>query len=166
MFKLSPRMQFIFDHLQPGQPVWDFCCDHGYLGLSAYRSGLFPEIYFVDQVDSIIENLRARFQRSHLRPELPANVQFFSCPGEAVPKEVRGTLVIAGVGAHTIFDILHGLHTKNLLKATRLVLMPQKDEEKLIIFLKMNDDFGYSLKNPPESVSERGRLRKCFIYER
>lgn len=166
MFKLSPRMQFIFHHLQPGQPVWDFCCDHGYLGLSAYRSGLFPEVYFVDQVESIVKKLRERFERSHLRPEILADAQFFCCPGEAVEKEVRGTVVIAGVGAHTTFKILQGLHTKNLLHATRLVLLPQKDEEKLRALLEENADFGYSLKQPLTSVSERGRLRQCFIYER
>lgn len=165
VFKLSPRMQFIFDHLQPGQPVWDFCCDHGYLGFSAYRSGLFPAIYFVDQVEPIVEKLRARFQQIHSRPEIISTVKFLTCPGEDVMEEVTGTLVIAGVGAHTIFDILQGLHAKNFLKASRLVLVPQKDEEKLLEYLQEKAYFGYSQSLPTGLITERGRVRKCYIYD-
>lgn len=65
MLKLSRRMQYVYDHLLTGSPVWDFCCDHGYLGLNAYSSGDFPQIHFVDQVPHIIEKLESRFRKDY-----------------------------------------------------------------------------------------------------
>lgn len=159
-------MQLIYDLLMPGEPVWDFCCDHGYLGLNAYESGLFPEIYFVDQVEHIIARLQKRFDTKYYREESPVQAHFLSQPGEGVERPLRGTVVIAGVGAHTIFKIICGVHGKGLLQARRLILCPQRDEEKLIEFFLSERNFGYQLSDEHYEVEERGRLRKLLIFNR
>ncbi|WP_374077803.1 tRNA (adenine(22)-N(1))-methyltransferase TrmK [Bdellovibrio bacteriovorus] len=166
MFKLSPRMQLIYDLLLPGKPVWDFCCDHGYLGLNAYESGLFPEVYFVDKVEQIIARLKKRFDEEYYRAESPSQAYFFSQMGERVEQPLRGSIVIAGVGAFTIFKILQEMNKKGLLHAERLILCPQRDEEKLREFFLQNHNFGYRLCNEHYEVEERGRTRKLLIFDK
>lgn len=158
-------MQLIYDQLIPGKPVWDFCCDHGYMGLNAYESGLFPEVHFVDQVPHIIENLRERFLREYFRAEASVTAAFHSQRGEDLQQEVHGSVVIAGVGAFTIFKIIENMHAKELLRAQKLILGPQKDEEKLFQLMQEQQFFGYQFCNEHYTVLERGRLRKLLIFE-
>lgn len=159
-------MQTIFDHLLPGKPVWDFCCDHGYMGLNAYESGLFPEVYFVDQVPHIMAQLEQRFQAEYYRPEGTSKAHFLSHAGEDVAQELCGSVVIAGVGAYTIFKIIQGLTEKELLKADRLILGPQRDEEKLLKLLHELPHFHYSMPSQELSLLERGRVRKLLIFDK
>lgn len=166
MHKLTPRMQLIYDHLIPGEPVWDLCCDHGYMGLNAYESGLFPEVSFVDQVAPIVQRLEQRFKQYYLNSKSSVTVRFFSLPGEELPTEIKGTLVIAGVGAHTIFKIVQALHGRSFLQASKMIFVPQKDDEKLLELLQAEENMGYRYCNEHYMVLERGRVRKLLIFSR
>lgn len=166
MLKLSPRMQLIYEHLIPGQPVWDLCCDHGYLGLNAYESGAFPRVYFVDQVPEIIQRLQETFRRQFPQDSVTSRAQFVALAGEALTADVTGTLVIAGVGAHTIINIVQTLHSKDLLKADKLILAPQKDEQKLLKFMAEQVPSTYQICNEHYNIIERGRTRKLLIFTR
>ncbi|WP_253720917.1 tRNA (adenine(22)-N(1))-methyltransferase TrmK [Bdellovibrio bacteriovorus] len=166
MYKLPLRMQLIFDQLLPGQPVWDFCCDHGILGISAYRSGLFPEVYFVDQVAHIMDRLRARFSEKHFDELSTSRAEFFTSAGEDLDTVLKGTVVIAGVGTHTIFKILNSLHQKELLQAQRVILCPQNYEDKLVGFLSEIPHFQYEFCNEHYEFVERGRARKLLILHK
>lgn len=159
-------MQLVYDHLIPGKPVWDFCCDHGYLGLRAYESGRFSEVYFVDQVRHIIEQLKQRFEQHHLSDELEAKVHFLPHAGEELLMAVHGTVVITGVGPHTILRILSSLSQRKLLQADRLILSPHGDTGKLLQSLAENPDFHYEVGNQDCKVEERGRIRKLLILHR
>lgn len=166
MFQLPPRLQFIHDNLIPGEPVWDFCCDHGFVGLSAYKSGKFPEIYFVDQVSSIMEKLSRRFDEKFYRVEQNTQVRFLTLPGEEVKDVLKGTVVIAGVGGIAIHKIVKNLHEQSLLKATRLILGPQRDEQKLEEMLCQMLDSDYKICNVDYRIEERGRTRKLLIFNK
>lgn len=157
-------MQLIYDHLIPGAPVWDFCCDHGYMGLNAYESGAFPEVYFVDQIKHIIAQLEERFQREYFRAESSSRAYFLPQPGEDVEADIRGTVVIAGVGAHTIFKIISSLHKKGALRAHKLILVPQRDEEKLVELMNEKLCPEYKPCNEHYRIVERGRSRKVLIF--
>ncbi|KHD89906.1 MAG: SAM-dependent methyltransferase [Bdellovibrio sp. ArHS] len=159
-------MQLIFDQLLPGQPVWDFCCDHGILGISAYRSGLFPEVYFVDQVASIMDRLRQRFQEKHFDEDSSSRAEFLTSAGEDLDAALKGSVVIAGVGTHTIIKILHTLHSKGLLQADRLILCPQNYEDKLLHFLSETPSFASMFGNQHYQFVERGRVRKMLILDK
>lgn len=166
MRRLSTRLQFIYNHLLPGFPVWDFCCDHGYLGLNAFESGAFPCVYFVDQVTEIIEQLQNRFKLEYSQLQTPSQAHFIACSGENLSQEVEGNLVVSGVGAFTIFDIIQSIYSRQLLMAERLILVPQRDEEKLVHFLnelpKFNDIFALE----QFDVMERARCKKVLVYSR
>lgn len=159
-------MQLIYDHLLPGKPVWDFCCDHGYLGLNAYESGLFSEVHFVDQVPHIVANLQRRFEAEYWRKDNPTRVVFHAHSGAEVRFVPSGTVVIAGVGAYTIAQILKALGQRGAVQADRLILGPQRDEEKLC-FLLQNDAFAMGFCEPWWlSIEERGRNRKLLIFDK
>lgn len=159
-------MQSIYDLLLPGKPVWDLCCDHGYMGLNAYKSGSFTEVYFVDQVEHIIARLKERFEEEHYRAESPSQAYFLPLRGEDVDRPLKGSVVIAGVGAFTIFKIVQSLHTKGLLQAHRLILCPQRDDQKLKEFFHEEQNFGYTFCNEHGDVLERGRVRKLLIFDK
>lgn len=166
MFKLSPRMQLIYDQLLPGKPVWDLCCDHGYMGLNAYESGDFPAVYFVDQVGPIVQQLKERFKEKHLDPKSTIQTFFLSESAENLQIHLEGNVVIAGVGSFTIIKILRVLFTKGFLKAERLILCPQDGPEKLLHGLFDLSDFDYEICNEDCKVEERGRIRKLLILKR
>lgn len=123
--KLSARLQAIYQEMLVEEDVWDFCCDHGYLGLSAFESGNFKQIHFVDQAKHLIARLRAKYQL------LSDDLYFWDCAGEKISEVVKGNLVIAGVGASTAVEILKGLIESNLLEAKCILISPHKDEEDL-----------------------------------
>lgn len=156
---LSHRLQLIFEQLLPGEPVWDLCCDHGKLGRQALSSGLFPRVCFVDSAAHLVERVRARLSFEG-RTE---SASFFGIPAEQLTEPLSGTVVAAGVGAHTLMDILQGQEKSSAL---RFVLGPQKDEEKLKIWLLADPNFSrrYGLKCQ-FSVKERGRDRQILIYD-
>lgn len=163
--KLSNRLQFIYENLLPGLPVWDFCCDHGYLGVEALKSGRFPKVYFVDQVPHIVSDIekvvRAKF------PEHISRAHFIAAKGESINEDVHGNIIIAGVGAFAIFKILQSLTTQNLLHAHRLILCPQRDEGKFITLLKdSGEDFAarFSLSGAT-LIDERGRSRTVYVFD-
>lgn len=145
--------------------MWDVCCDHGYLGLHAYQSKLFPAVNFVDQVPEIIERLKSRFEKEIRNPDNKTCMTFTSLSAEHLTSELTGNLVIAGVGSYTIFQILQSLHAQKRLKADRLILCPQNDvvssEE-----IKKLPDFSYRQNQEIYSVMEKNRLRKVFVFDR
>jgi tRNA (adenine22-N1)-methyltransferase len=168
MPRLSSRLQLLASQLLPKLPVWDFCCDHGYLGLFAALNGQHPEVHFVDQVPSIIKKLEVDCQEG--RYPLPENTQcfFWSQPGESISVPVTGTVVIAGVGAFPLMRILEVLQTRGFLQAQRLILSPHNSEEKLLASLDKGTgvflDF-YRLKTILSAL-ENSRSRQVWVFDR
>lgn len=163
--KLPNRLQFIYENLLPEKPVWDFCCDHGYLGVQALKSGLFPKVCFVDQVPHIIQNIESVVNQKF--SEFRTRAHFFASPGEEVDEVVEGSVVVAGVGAFAIFKILRALEDRNLLNASRLILCPQRDEEKFLTMLRdLGEDFNarFSLSGAT-LLEERARSRIVYIFD-
>lgn len=165
MTRLSDRLQIVYENLLPGLDVWDFCCDHGYLGGVAYKSGQFKNIYFVDPIASIMQKLEENFTRFLLKPEGPSTAYFKTQTGETITEPVRGTACILGVGAFVIYDILNGLAAKELLQAQRLILGPHRDSDKLLTMIKNNSLLGRYALTSQKEVIENGRTREFFIFD-
>lgn len=163
--RLSERLQIVFQNLNPKHDVWDFCCDHGYLGGAAYKSQNFSNIYFVDQVDSIIERLKLRFQKFVYFEESLSKAYFICQSGQAIHQKVTGTLSITGVGGVTIFEILSGLARNKNLMAERLILGPHRDNEKLLKLISDEPDLKKYQLLKIESLVERQRARDIYIFD-
>ena len=159
-------MQIIYNQLLPGKPVWDLCCDHGYLGIRAYLSGNFSVVYFVDKVPEIIKSLELKFRQIYENSDGASSARFQAKAGEDINEAVQGTLVIAGVGAHTILKILQNLHLKQLLHAEKLILAPQRHESWLLDSMTENENFRDFAMVESIDILERGRLRKLLIFKR
>lgn len=164
--KISDRLRVVYDNLLVGKDVWDFCCDHGYLGVAAYKSRKFADVFFVDQVDSIIAKLKNNFN-TFVHDDLnPSQVHFILERGELINRDVGGTVCISGVGAFVIYDILCGLAKKKFLSAERLILGPHRDTEKLIKMLANEENLkNYELSRICE-VTENERKRSLLIFDR
>ncbi len=163
--RLSLRLQTIFDHLNPRQDVWDFCCDHGYLGGAAYKSQKFANIYFVDQVESIIQKLKTRFDQFVFSENSPSQAYFLCQSGESLTQEITGTISITGVGGLTIYTILSELSQQNNLKAERLILGPHRDNEKLLKLISVDANLNNYYLKKTTTVIEDGRNRDIFIFD-
>lgn len=165
MTRLSDRLQIVYTNLLPHMDVWDFCCDHGYLGGAAYKSGVFGNIYFVDPIPSIIRKLEENFQKFLFKEESKSIVYFKMQNGETIDEPVRGTACILGVGAFIIYDILSGLASKELLQAQRLILGPHRDGDKLLTMIKNNSFLDRYVLTSKKEVIENGRTREFFIFD-
>lgn len=162
---LSIRLQLVYDHLLADEDVWDFCCDHGYLGGAAYKSKNFKDVYFVDPVPSIMDNLKNRFQTFVFSADNKSNAHFLVQKGETVTQVVKGNVCIVGVGGLMICDILKSLAENNLLQAKRLILGPHRDSEKLVEMIEKNDLFKKYKLIKKKDVMENGRKRDFFIFD-
>ena len=157
---LSPKLQIILENLIPAEDVWDFCCDHGYLGWAALESQKFEDVFFVDQVPHIIEKLEQKVVPLDFRKK----AHFRAVPAQCLQEPVKGTVVIAGVGAYTAFEIIETLWKKDLLKARRLIVSPQRDDEKLSSWMhSLGEEFNhrYSLTNKQHVLEGR---RALWVY--
>ncbi|WP_413288810.1 tRNA (adenine(22)-N(1))-methyltransferase TrmK [Bdellovibrio sp. HCB337] len=163
---LSERLQLIYENLLPEKAVWDFCCDHGYLGVEALKSRRFSEVYFVDQVPHIIQGLEKTVREKF--SEVSSQAHFKISKGEEVDCPVTGNVVIAGVGAFAIFKIIKSLFNKNFLQAERLILCPQRDEQKFMDLLSaLGASFTDTYSIHQEIVcTERRRQRHIYIVQR
>jgi len=151
---LSPRLQFIYDQLLPEQDVWDLCCDHGYLGIVALKSKRFRNIHFVDQAQHLVLALQAKWGHE-------AAAYFYPHSAQTILTAMNGNIVIAGVGASKIIEILAGLSQQQDFRSCRLILVPHKDEEQLESMLEP-----YLIKfrlDQRLSVQEGPRVRRVFV---
>ena len=168
MPSLSPRIQLFADFLIPNEPVWDFCCDHGYLGIWAGLSGAFPEVHFVDRVPQIIQKLKHDIQRE--RYPMPDKPLFYFWPqdGGSIPQVVEGTVVIAGVGAFPLMQILEKLISTDKLQAKRLILSPHSSIERMTsaITQESGQFFGKYYLETQLIAPDRNTPRKVWIFDR
>lgn len=164
--KISERLKLVYENLVVGEDVWDFCCDHGYLGGAAYKSRQFGDIYFVDQISSIIQKVKTRFETYVYQKDHPSTAHFILQSGQNVDRKITGTACITGVGALVINDILSGLANNQNLQAKRLILGPHRDVEKLLLMIQNNKNLvGYQLSSKKE-VLENSRNRIFYIFDR
>lgn len=181
---LSPKLQLIYENLLPGEDLWDLCCDHGYLGQVALASNEFNQVFFVDQVPHIIEKLEARLRKESpksfdLDASEPSEVEaslikqtyllsrkahFRNVPAELLQESLFGNVVIAGVGAYTAFAIVKSLWERQFLQAKRLILSPQRDDEKFLRWLsEMDDNFNHRYQLKSQQSVREGR-RPLWVY--
>lgn len=162
---LSIRLQLVYDHLIPDEDVWDFCCDHGYLGGAAYKSLNFKDVYFVDPVPSIMENLKKRFDTFVYNKASRYQAHFLIQKGESISTVVQGNVCIVGVGGLMICEILKSLASQNLLEARRLILGPHRDAEKITDLIAQDELFKKYKLIQKKDVMENGRKREFFIFD-
>ncbi|MBY0414584.1 MAG: class I SAM-dependent methyltransferase [Bdellovibrionales bacterium] len=147
----------------PGIPYWDICCDHGYVGIKALRSELFPEVHFVDQVPHIMDRLQLLIDEAP-RPFLrPYYLHLKS--GQDIECDLYGNVLVAGVGGLTIRLILEKLMQEKKLKSQRLLLSPHTDEKVLVNFVEsklFQEQYVFIKKI---DIPEGKRTRPLYVFD-
>lgn len=154
MRPLSPRLKLILELGLADHDFWDVCCDHGYLGEHALASGRFHKVYFVDQVPHIISSIQMRLGTGE--PSCMA------MPAEDINVPLRGTVVLSGIGGHTIIKILKCWQQHGVLHAKRLLLNPLTHVEELQQFL---EDWPHYRERSAQHVMEGPRRREIIILD-
>ncbi len=156
---MKARLRLLYSYLRLGWPVWDFGCDHGYLGETAGRSGSFPEIYFVDRVRRVINHLQERLtDESSDFPDCPTH--FMAVDATANSLSPVGNLVIAGMGGLMVINILRQQIPQPRPDA-RLILCPNKDAELVREYLQQ---IGWKLVDDT-LVVEHNKFREIIVCE-
>ena len=95
---LSTRLQIIYDRILPGHPLWDIGCDHGYVGLRAFSSGLCSEVHLVDRALPAIDHLRDQIAERWPNGSGKGLRIWHSDAEHDVLPVAHGTVVMAGMG--------------------------------------------------------------------
>ena len=163
--KLTPRMSLFLEHAINATPFWDLCCDHGYVGIGSIKSKQFTTVHFVDQVPHIMDRLDQLIKQAPTYHQ-DLNYQLHLMPAEKIEIEILGTCLVAGVGGLTIKTILQQLLLRKKLKASRLLLSPQTDEQVLKDYLTDKElMFFYKLANKLDII-EGKRTRSLYILDK
>lgn len=166
MVKLSERLMTVYENLLPEKDVWDICCDHGYLGMAAYKNANFTHVYFVDRVPEIVDRLKNQFQKSIFKTDSVLKTTFICSAGQDINTNVTGTICITGVGGLSVFKILDALSKKNYLNADRLILGPHRDDVHLLELIKNSSLLNqYHLKSEIK-IFEKSNRRSLFILDK
>jgi tRNA (adenine22-N1)-methyltransferase len=160
--RASERMKLFVELALDDLPLWDMCCDHGYIGLLALSSKRFSHVYFVDNVDHIIKRLQNLIDQSPVKYD-SSTITLVNSKAEDLKVYIDGTCVIAGVGGRTIVTILDTLFRNGFLRSLRLILSPHTDESYLLEFLNSNNfSYFYSLTETIDFY-EGKRQRRIYI---
>ena len=147
MLQLRARLELLSSLLKTNQDLWDIGCDHGLLGEKFLAQSSIGKVYLLDKIPHLIN----RLGKIHI------NEARVSCilhnAKQALTQSLSGNVVLAGMGADTIIDILDA---QTILPGSQLILNPFKDEQRL-------QELPYELVNVHE-VKEGRRLRKIFEY--
>lgn len=112
--------------------IWDLCCDHGKIGIDFAIKYSPKVVHFIDQVPSIIENLKANLP---FIENVSFNVQCIGCEDIQINETSKNLIVFAGVGSETIIKALKNLKTQNL-GTSHLLISTHKHPHKLRMFLR------------------------------
>ena len=156
-------MKCFVENALPHMPFWDLCCDHGYIGIHALLSERFTEVHFVDQIEHIMLKLKERFEKSKQVKE-SYNFQFHICDAEKINNKIFGNLLIAGVSATTVINIISSLSLSGNLNCKRILLSPHSDTDMLLEFMKSKLAKEYFLVKQV-SIYEGKRDRSLYVYD-
>lgn len=150
---LSPRLKACCAFLAPGERVADVGTDHGYLGIWLIKQGIAPSVIASDIGQGPLSAARANAERFGCTDKM----EFCLSDGvEHIPRDFD-TLVIAGMGAHTMVHILENAPWLQD-RRYRLVLQCQNKTHLLRRFLSQN---GWQISR--EQIVRDGRFLYCVL---
>ena len=98
----------------PYQHIWDCCCDHGLLGASLLTRQAAPNIYFVDIVAELINELEHKLKQFY--SDSPVAWSTLCLDVTQIPLsqyEGKQLVIIAGVGGDLMTELVEGIVSNN-----------------------------------------------------
>ncbi len=156
---MSDRIRRLASFVRPHSVLYDLCCDHGYIGFTAWDSKPLAELVFVDQSPNA---LRAVHETLHERQlHVDPRVRVITGLAEKIQIDDRPSdFVMAGVGIRTIVTIIRELFPHGL-GPHRLIICPEKNSLELRSFLQ-TQSLGLVAE---DVVMEAERFREIIVLE-
>lgn len=160
--KLSERLSWIYENIEPHDALWDIGADHGKIGFKALIDHKSDKVYFVDKSKQVIDGLNNTF-KSSINEKLNSkyDVGFYCLNGLALKKyfgSLSGTIVMAGFGGKNMMNVFDNL--PKVKKGTRIIVAPHTDE-KFVSYHLLNKSY-ILLKKTVITENKRQRYIFCF----
>ena len=123
MIKLSPRLQKLANYIDDNSSMVDIGCDHGLLDIYLMQNRTNIKIIASDMNHNALNNAKKNIQKYHLESKITT---ILSSGLDNIDTTGIDTIVIAGMGAHTITGILYN-HQKKIKKVKKLILQSNND---------------------------------------
>lgn len=132
MIKISKRLLSLEKYILPEDKIMDVGCDHALLDIHLVQTGKVSRIYVGDVNPNALENGKENIEKY----ELAENIfPVLSYGIEKIGDFDIDTIIISGMGAKTIIDILS---SPNLNRIYKLILQSNNNHNELRMFLASN----------------------------
>lgn len=121
----NKRLQQIADLIDRQNRVADIGCDHGYLAIHLKKEKKCPTVIASDINQNALEIAKKNINKSHLQNKISC---ILSDGLDQIPIDEIDTIVVAGMGSHTILKILE---SEKVLNITNIILQSNNDYEYL-----------------------------------
>lgn len=136
--KLSKRLKTIADLVENTDLVADIGCDHAYLSIHLAENNLCKKIIATEVVAGPYNIALSNIKNAGLKND----IKLYLTDGLTNVNDELNTIIIAGMGAHTIIKILK--EYPNLKKITKLIIQSNNDWELIRRYL---NSVGFYIKN-------------------
>lgn len=123
MTKLSSRLQKISDLTKENHTFIDIGCDHGFLSIELAKKYPNAKIVASDINENALKNAKKNIQKFHLQDRISI-IQSNGLENLSILDDT--TIIISGMGSHTIVGILYQGY-KKLKKVNTLILQSNND---------------------------------------
>ena len=133
--RLSKRIYKLAEMVQAGETAADIGTDHGYVPMLLIKNGISPKVIMSDISEGSLSKAIETFKTA----QLPADESDFRLGDglETLDFGETDTVIIAGLGGHTIVDVLSS-DVKKSKSFKRLILQPRKHSGALRYYLYTN----------------------------
>ena len=147
---MNRRLTKITEYIDKNDSVIDVGCDHGYLTIYLYKNKLCKNVFGSDISKNALEYAINNSKKGNL------DINFYVSDGLKDIKEYYDTIVISGMGTHTIIDILSNKELPN-----KIILSSNND---YYILRKFMYSLGYSI-TKEDIIKENNKYYDimCFI---
>ena len=158
MIKLSSRLERIANYISDDSKIVDVGCDHGLLDIYLVQRRNHIEVIASDVNEKALGNAKKNIKKYHLEDQITT---VLSNGLDSIEMQDVDTIVIAGMGSHTIAGILYS-NLKKLKRVKRLVLQSNNDLD----FLRYKvTKIGYYIANE-ELVKDAGIIYTIIEFQK
>lgn len=150
--RLSKRIYALADAVTDGHSIADIGTDHGYVPMVLMKQGKSPRVIMSDISEGSLAKAKETFAACHLNERVNESDFRIGDGLQTIDAGEVDELIIAGLGGHTIKDILEDDESKSK-SFRKLILQPRKHSGTLRYYLYTH---GWNIES--ERLAEEGKF--------
>ena len=154
MIKLSNRLKRISDYVSDNVSLVDIGCDHALLDIYLCQNRKNIKIIASDINENALKGARSNIKKEHLEDKIEVRC---SNGLDKIEKDEIDTIVVSGMGSHTIIGIFHANLSK--LKNVKSIIIQSNNHEYFL--RKKMCELGYYIED--ESLVKEGNIIYTII---